>query len=65
MSTIAEHAWNEAGCKIDFGGAKILEKECCYYPRQIREAIEIIKIDNCSQDDGYRINKVRKRVLAN
>jgi predicted GIY-YIG superfamily endonuclease len=65
LSAIAEHAWSEAGHKIDFDKAKIVAKERRYYPRQIREAIEIHKTQNFNRDNGYPISNVWKRVLTN
>ena len=43
LSSVAEHAWSEPGHNIKFDEAKIIATEKRYYPRLIREAIEIIK----------------------
>ncbi|XP_046406336.1 uncharacterized protein LOC124171238 [Ischnura elegans] len=43
LSAIAEHAWSGAGHSIDFEGTKMVAKDNRYYPRLIREALEIHK----------------------
>jgi hypothetical protein len=65
LSAIAEHAWSEAGHTINFDRAKLLAKESRYYPRQIREALEIHKTKNFNRDHGYPISNAWKRALTN
>ena len=65
LSAIAEHVWSEASHKVDFEKAKLVAKESRYYPRLIREALEIQKIENFNRDHGYPISNVWKRALAN
>ena len=64
LSAIAEHAWSEPGHDICFDEKKLLAKECRYFPRQIREAIEIHKTPkNFNRDDGYPLHSAWKRLI--
>jgi hypothetical protein len=54
LSAIAEHAWEGPEHTINFSEAKILHREKRYFPRLIREAVEITKTrKNFNRDDGY------------
>jgi hypothetical protein len=64
LSAISEHKWSEPGHDILFHEAKIIAKESRYYPRLIREAIEIAKNpENINRDEGYHLHNAWKRVL--
>lgn len=64
LSAISEHAWSEPGHNILFEDAKILAKESKYFPRLIREAIEIVKTPaNFNRDQGYHLHNAWKRIL--
>ncbi|XP_046407905.1 uncharacterized protein LOC124172509 [Ischnura elegans] len=53
LSAVAEHEWSEPGHNIIFDEAKIIAKEKRYYPRRIREPIEIIKTPKkINREDG-------------
>jgi hypothetical protein len=63
-SAIAEHAWSEPGHSILFDDAKIIAKEGKYFPRIIREAIEIIKrSENVKREYGYPLHSAWKRII--
>jgi hypothetical protein len=63
-SAIAEHAWSEPGHSILFDDAKIIAKEGKYFPRIIREAIEIVKRpENFNREDGYPLHSAWKRII--
>jgi hypothetical protein len=62
LSAISEHAWTP-GHDIKFDEAKVIVRENRYYPRLIREAIEITKTDNFNRDEGYHLAQTWKRIL--
>jgi hypothetical protein len=49
---------------MKFEEAKLIVKENRYFPRIIREAIEIVKTPtNINREDGYHISNTWKRVF--
>jgi hypothetical protein len=64
QSAVAEHQWSGPAHNIDFDNASLLIKEGRYYPRIIREAIEIAKTPkNFNREDGYTLASAWKRVF--
>ena len=64
QSAVAEHQWSGPTHNIDFDNASLLNKEGRYYPRIIREAIEIAKKPkNFNREDGYTLASAWKRVF--
>ena len=64
LSAIADHIWTGPTHNINFDEAKLISKERRYFPRLIREAIEISKTkDNFNREDGYPLPHAWKRVL--
>ncbi|KAJ8959364.1 hypothetical protein NQ318_022050 [Aromia moschata] len=56
-STIAEHVHPNENHKIDYGNIRVLDKTTRYYPRIIRESLEIMKNNNnFNREDGYRLS---------
>ena len=64
LSAVSEHVWSEPGHTVDFDKPIVICKESRYYPRLIREAIEIAKHPkNCNREDGYTLANTWKRVF--
>ncbi|KAJ8958231.1 hypothetical protein NQ318_017373 [Aromia moschata] len=56
-SAIAEHVHTNENHKIDYENIRVLNKTTRYYPRIIRESLEIIKNNNnFNREDGYRLS---------
>ncbi|KAJ8951756.1 hypothetical protein NQ318_012607 [Aromia moschata] len=56
-SAIAEHVHTNENHKIDYETIRVLDKTTRYYPRIIRESLEIIKNNNnFNREDGYRLS---------
>jgi hypothetical protein len=63
-SALAEHTWSGPTHNMKFEEAKLIVKENRYFPRIIREAIEIVKTPtNINREDGYHISNTWKRVF--
>ncbi|KAJ8942278.1 hypothetical protein NQ318_005595 [Aromia moschata] len=56
-SAIAEHVHTNENHKIDYENIRVLDKTTRYYPRIIRESLEIMKNNNnFNREDGYRLS---------
>ncbi|KAJ8963458.1 hypothetical protein NQ318_018940 [Aromia moschata] len=56
-SAIAEHVHTNENHKIDYENIRALDKTTRYYPRIIRESLEIMKNNNnFNREDGYRLS---------
>ncbi|KAJ8948280.1 hypothetical protein NQ318_020765 [Aromia moschata] len=56
-SAIAEHVHTNENHKIDYEDIRVLDKTTRYYPRIIRESLEIMKNNNnFNREDGYRLS---------
>ncbi|KAJ8937123.1 hypothetical protein NQ318_012981 [Aromia moschata] len=56
-SAIAEHVHTNENHKIDYENIRVLDKTTIYYPRIIRESLEIMKNNNnFNREDGYRLS---------
>ncbi|KAJ8935823.1 hypothetical protein NQ318_008720 [Aromia moschata] len=56
-SAIAEHIHTNENHKINYGNIRVLDKTTRYYPRIIRESLEIMKTNNnFNREDGYRLS---------
>ncbi|KAJ8946570.1 hypothetical protein NQ318_008300 [Aromia moschata] len=56
-SAIAEHVHTNENHKIDYENIRVLDKTTRYYPRIIRESVEIMKNNNnFNGEDGYRLS---------
>jgi predicted GIY-YIG superfamily endonuclease len=63
-SAIAEHVWSEPGHKAIFEEGRVIAQEKRYFPRLIREAIEIRKTpNNFNREDGYPLHGAWKRII--
>lgn len=63
-SAIAEHLHQDGQHRINFEEVKILSRTENYYPRVIRESLEIMKNDNnFNREDGYRLSNTWKLTL--
>jgi len=63
-SALAEH-FLDTGHKICFDQTSVVSKSQHYFPRKIREAIEIKKHpQNLNRDDGYQLSSIWKPVLS-
>ena len=64
LSAIAEHTWSGPNHNPDYDNAKVIANEKRYFPRIIREAIEIMKTpNNLNREDGYQLSNTWRRVL--
>ena len=63
-SAVAEHQLQHGNHRMDTKNAEIIYRNDRYYPRIIREAIEIIKTpNNINRDEGYTLSKTWKSFL--
>jgi hypothetical protein len=64
LSAVAEHVNSEPGHSTNLERTSVLAREPRYYPRVIREAIEIAKHpNNFNREDGYRLHTAWKRLF--
>jgi hypothetical protein len=65
LSAVSEHVWSEPEHTVDFEKPKVICYESRYYPRIIREAIEITKQpDNFNREDSYTLANTWKRLFV-
>ncbi|KAJ8947725.1 hypothetical protein NQ318_017986 [Aromia moschata] len=63
-SAIAEHVHTNENHKIDYENVRVLDKTTRYYPRIIRESLEIMKNNNnFNKEDGYRLSNTWRLVI--
>lgn len=64
QSALAEHK-HDTGHNIKFAETEVISRTSRYYPRKIREAIEIFKNpNNINRDNGYPLHNSWKRVIT-